>query len=212
LKQIAFRFKNISITNLNKIIMNLYQNELFHIYNRGNNRQQIFFNRENYLYFLEKVNLFLKPHADILAWCLMPNHFHFMVYISPEKDVKELSKGIQVILRSYTRGVNKEQGRTGSLFTQNTCSKALYNQFGEYKIPYSETCFHYIHQNPMKAGLVTLMEDWEFSSFRDYTGLRNGKLINRSVTNKFIEIPQDVTLFYHNSYENLNENLIDGIW
>ena len=192
--------------------MKLYPNELFHIYNRGNNRQQIFFNRENYIYFLEKVNLFLKPHADVMAWCLMPNHFHFMVYISPDKDVKEFSKGIQVILRSYTRGVNKEQGRTGSLFTQNTCSKALLDEYREHKTTYAETCFHYIHQNPMKAGLVKLMEDWEFSSFRDYVGLRNGRLINRDVTNRFLEIPQDMTQLYKNSYGDLSESLIESIW
>jgi putative transposase len=192
--------------------MKLYSNELFHIYNRGNNRQQIFFNRENYIYFLEKVNVFLKPHADVMAWCLMPNHFHFMVYISPDKDVKELSKGIQVILRSYTRGVNKEQGRTGSLFTQNTCSKALFDEFRDKKTPYAETCFYYIHQNPMKAGLVKMMEDWEFSSFRDYVGLRNGRLINRTTTNQFLNISQDIAQFYKDSYGDLDEGLIENIW
>ncbi len=192
--------------------MKLYSNELFHIYNRGNNRQQIFFNRENYIYFLEKVNTFLKPHADVMAWCLMPNHFHFMVYISADRDVKELSKGIQVILRSYTRGVNKQQGRTGSLFTQNTCSKALLDEFREKKKPYTETCFHYIHQNPVKAGLVGQMEDWEFSSFRDYIGLRNGRLINRTVTNQFLEISQDFAQFHKDSYGDLDENLIENIW
>ena len=69
---------------------------------------------DNKYFSIEKINTFLKPYADVMAWCLIPNHFHFMVYISPDKDVKELSKGIQVILRYYTRGVNKEQGRTGS--------------------------------------------------------------------------------------------------
>jgi REP element-mobilizing transposase RayT len=178
----------------------LYSNELFHIYNRGNNRQQIFFNRENFIYFLEKVNIFLKPYAGVMAWCLMPNHFHFMVYISPEKDVKELSKAIQIILWSYTRGINKEQGRIGSLFTQNTCLKAFLDEFREKKTSYAETCFHYIHQNPMRAGLVKQMEDWEFSSFRDYVGLRNGKLINRTVTNQFLGISEDVS-----SHSNLND-------
>lgn len=83
--------------------MNLYPNQLFHIYNRGNNKQRIFFKRENYLYFLQKVKEYLKPHADIIAWCLMPNHFHFLIYIRPEKDTKEVSTAIQIILRSYTR-------------------------------------------------------------------------------------------------------------
>jgi len=55
---------------------------LYHIYNQGNNRQNIFLNRENYLFFLRKIQKHVLPFADILAWCLMPNHFHLMVYIN----------------------------------------------------------------------------------------------------------------------------------
>ena len=54
---------------------------LYHIYNQGNNRQKIFFSNDNYLYFLTKFKEHILPHADILAWCLMPNHFHLMVYV-----------------------------------------------------------------------------------------------------------------------------------
>jgi len=57
---------------------------LYHIYNQGNNRQKIFFSREHYLFFLNKIKKHILPHADILAWCLMPNHFHLMIYV---KDV-----------------------------------------------------------------------------------------------------------------------------
>ena len=56
-------------------------NHIYHIYNQGNNRQKIFFNRENYLYFLKKVKQHILPYADILAWCLMPNHFHLLVAV-----------------------------------------------------------------------------------------------------------------------------------
>ena len=54
---------------------------LYHIYNQGNNKQKIFFSRENYLYFLQKINKHIRPHVDVLAWCLMPNHFHLLVYV-----------------------------------------------------------------------------------------------------------------------------------
>ena len=64
--------------------MNFESGNLYHIYNQGNNRQQLFFSRENYLFFLKKIKKHILPHADILAWCLMPNHFHLMVYV---KDV-----------------------------------------------------------------------------------------------------------------------------
>ncbi len=57
---------------------------IYHIYNQGNNWQAIFFNRENYLFFIRKIRIHILPFADILAWCLMPNHFHLMVEVKDE--------------------------------------------------------------------------------------------------------------------------------
>jgi len=58
--------------------MDFDKGHLYHIYNQGNNQQMIFFNKENYLFFLKKIRIHVLPFADILAWCLMPNHFHLM--------------------------------------------------------------------------------------------------------------------------------------
>jgi putative transposase len=57
------------------------EHQIYHIYNQGNNKQKIFFSRDNYLFFLKKLKIYVLPYADILAWCLMPNHFHLMVYV-----------------------------------------------------------------------------------------------------------------------------------
>ncbi len=59
--------------------MNFAEEHIYHVYNRGNNSQTVFFNHENYMFFLEKIRTHIFPHADILAWCLMPNHFHLMI-------------------------------------------------------------------------------------------------------------------------------------
>ncbi len=64
---------------------------LYHIYNQGNNRQKIFFSSENYLFFLKKMRSHLLKHYELLSWCLMPNHFHWMVFI-PEDYKQEYSK------------------------------------------------------------------------------------------------------------------------
>ncbi|MGM0622302.1 MAG: transposase, partial [Bacteroidota bacterium] len=53
---------------------------------------------------------------------------------------------------------------------------------------YATACFLYIHQNPVIAGLVSKLEDWEFSSFRDYAGMRNGKLVKKELAFEFIEL------------------------
>ncbi|MGR3812024.1 transposase [Jiulongibacter sp. NS-SX5] len=169
-------------------MMNLYSNEVFHIYNRGNNREPIFFSRDNYLFFLRKLKKHVSPHCNILAWCLMPNHFHLMIYIGKNSNPKMLSEGFKILLSSYTRAINKQEGRVGSLFTQNTKSKALTDSLKTNLYP--THCFNYIHFNPVAGGLVREMKDWEFSSYRDYYEGRKGSLVNRDLCLGFIEFEE----------------------
>ena len=57
---------------------------LYHVYNRGNNKEKIFFKERNYFYFLTKVKLELSEYFHFIAYCLMPNHFHFLIRIKPD--------------------------------------------------------------------------------------------------------------------------------
>ena len=76
------KFITITISLLNcYIIMYFETSGMYHVYNQGNNRQIIFFNKENYFFFRRKIRIFILPFADILAYCLMPNHFHLMISI-----------------------------------------------------------------------------------------------------------------------------------
>lgn len=194
--------------------MEFLENELYHIYNRGNNKQRIFFKSENYLFFLGKVRKYIQPHCDILAWCLMPNHFHFLIYADNRtvktKPISGLHKnamieGIRVLLSSYTQAINKQNNSTGSLFQQNTKAKLI----SKSDLSYSITCFHYIHQNPVRAGLVSKMEDWEYSSFNDYFGKRNEILTNKTATYSILDL--NMLYFYEDSYKALDETLIQNI-
>ncbi len=172
--------------------MHLVQGEIYHIYNRGNNKQRIFFQPQNYPYFVKGMQRYLAPCCDLLAWCLMPNHFHFLVHAN-EKSVpvikdgsferQQFSQAIKQLLSSYTKAINKQEQRTGNLFQQKTKGICVSDDDG-----YDTTVFHYIHQNPMKAGLVKKMEDWEFSSFRDYVGLREESLCNRELAQQLLAI------------------------
>jgi len=200
--------------------MQFENGHIYHIYNQGNNRQEIFFSRENYLFFLRKIRIYILPYADILAWCLMPNHFHFMVLVNHEEltmgsegfapsetlaegKKRTFNSSIGIILRSYTNAINKQQKRSGALFRKNTkaecitCSDGItpsfFNRDGitQINIPdperqYPELCFHYIHQNTVGAKLVKNSVNWEFSSARDYAGLRNGRLVNKNVAKNYI--------------------------
>ncbi len=196
--------------------MQLEKGYLYHIYNKGNNQRDIFFKRENYLFFLEKIKTYILPYADILSWCLMSNHFHLMVFIREEElriesdtmtqshritRTRTMNNSIAIMLRSYTRAINKQQNFSGSLFKAHTkaecinCPEGITLSFIKSKInienpekQYPQTCFNYIHQNPVKAKLVTKEVDYEFSSARDYANLRDGKLINKDIAFEYIVI------------------------
>jgi putative transposase len=205
--------------------MHFEQGHIYHIYNQGNNRQRIFFERDNYLFFLRKMREYLLPYGDILAWCLMPNHFHWMVAVKaveidvaavgavtdgvtsshPVSKLRILNDSIAILLRSYTRAINKQTGRSGNLFREASKAECLtklegitpsfYNTSTGTQISthyleeqYPQICFEYIHQNPVKASLVKNAEDWEFSSYRDYYGDRKGTLANKEAAQKYISI------------------------
>ena len=193
---------------------------IFHVYNQGNNRQEIFFDRDNYLFFLEKIRVYILPYVDILAWCLMPNHFHLMVLVnkvaSPSGSATssraptgntpaDFNKSIGIMLASYTRAINNQQKRSGSLFRPKTkaecvnCIDGITPSFiisegttfinvSNPEKQYPQVCFNYIHNNPVKAGLVEESVDWEFSSAMDYFGKRKGTLVNKSVTKEYISL------------------------
>jgi putative transposase len=205
--------------------MHFETDRYYHIFNQGNNQQAIFLKRDNYLYFLKKIKRYISPHCDILAWCLMPNHFHFLIKANInsvktksiagiEKNV--LSESFRSFLSSYTRAINKQENTSGSLFRQNT--KAV--QLGKDEFLTADnpsfyhddifTCFSYIHQNPFNARLVAKLEDWEFSSFRDYANLRAGTLINKKEAYNSMSI--DAENYLEQAYLCLNEQSVTRIF
>ena len=164
----------------------------YHIYNRSN--ELLFYTRENYIYFLNNVRKHILPYGDILAYCLMPNHFHILLTVN-EKGVEFsrlnfrecmqlLPKSIGTMLSSYTQAINHQEGRMGSLFAHTTKAKMLNNAENNYAL----NCFMYIHQNPKMADLVEKIEDWEFSSYPDYIGKRDGTIINKQLALEILNL------------------------
>ena len=99
----------------------------YHIYNRGNNKENIFKEDENYYYFLNLVKKYLLQIADIYAYCLLPNHFHLLVKIKEEKllPLKIKSRKVKIhqpfsnLFNAYAKAINKKYKRTGSLFQEH---------------------------------------------------------------------------------------------
>ena len=195
--------------------MQFHQNNLYHIYNRGNNKQQIFFSDNNYFFFLEKIRKYVSPHCDILAWCLMPNHFHLLIHANETTcqlsktlpiPVFKLADNLGLLLSSYTKAINKQQGTTGSLFQQRTKSKLVLDEANNYPL----TAFHYIHQNPLKAKLVDRLEDWRFSSFREYAGMNKVSTCNKELAAQLLNL--NLQTFKADSYGVLNDELVKEIF
>lgn len=171
--------------------MKFEENRIYHIYNQGNNRQQIFFNHDNYLYFLRNYRKFVAPFCDTLAYCLMPNHFHFLINTTSKSVVErrvgslvltELSNGFRGLLSSYAAAINKQQNTTGSLFRQHTKAKLIESKTANYGF----IALHYIHQNPLASNLVSNLSNWVYSSYKDYLGIRNGTLCDKNKAEKLL--------------------------
>ena len=197
-----------------------HQEVIYHVYNQSINYELLFRERSNYLMFLQKVRKHIKPLADILCYCLMPDHFHLMLkpnatgclpsncgrFLRKDEDGTEqkfqqrLSHAFKIVLSSYTNAINKAYKRRGSLFRSKTKAKPGYCAFypdvadlddlAPYTrfIPYLHTCYHYIHDNPVKARLVTDPLEWEFSSALDYAGWRDSEVCNFAATEKLLGI------------------------
>ncbi len=223
--------------------MKFENNLIYHVFNQGNNHEQIFLNRDNYLFFLQKMRVHLSPHVEMLCYCLMPNHFHWLFQVKScvlkieERDLllkkpqilrsisdfnssddskssdelksegepryRSLNESIAILLRSYTRAINLQENRSGSLFRPHTKAKTGWidefitvdryrnGNFDFRAFPddeYGFHCFHYIHENPKRAGLCSEVTDWEFSSARDFAGLRNGTICNQNLAKKLLLI------------------------
>ena len=110
-------------------------------------------------------------------------------------DRQQFSQGIKQLLSSYAKGINRQEGRTGSLFQQKTKGLHVSTDSRDYAL----TAFHYVHQNPMKAGLVDCMEDWEFSSFREYLGKGSTFLCNRELAIQLLDL--NPNRIYEEAYE-----------
>ncbi len=195
--------------------MNIISDETYHIYNQGNNGEPLFLKDEDYIQFLRLFRKYVSPYSKVLAYCLMPNHFHFLIHATKDSekikrigniDLCQLSNGFCLLQSNYATYFNKQNERTGSLFRQKTKAKSM----TEGDKNYGFTASQYIHQNPLKAVLVKRMEDWIYSSFADYLKLRNGTLCDQELAFRLIGFNKEN--FAAESYKSIDEDLIPKIF
>jgi len=181
-----------------KTIAPLQPGHYYHIYNRGNNREDLFREERNYRYFLQLYARHVLPIAITFAYCLMRNHFHFLVRIrealqqtSQVSETCEVSTPGEVLtprqvsqhfsnfFNAYTKAMNKAYGRTGSLFEE---------RFGRIEVTtdaYFTNLVFYIHFNPQKHGFVDDFRDWPWSSYHTLQAAGDTKLNRAEVLDWF---------------------------
>ena len=147
----------------------LIPGNFYHIYNRGNNRETIFRTAENYRFFLERYTHYIELIAATYAYCLLPNHFHLLIYIrlTPElptsgkvgNSTLQPHRAFKNLFISYSMAYNRRYQRTGSLFQKPFKRKRVDNE------RYFMTLVTYIHRNPQKHGLINDFRDWPWSSY-----------------------------------------------
>ena len=166
--------------------------DYLHIMVQGINREYIFNKKEEiqkYLKILKK-NL-IKYDVLIIAYCIMNNHAHFLVYSENKKEVSEL---MRVVNTTYAIYYNKKNNRVGFVFRNRYRAEEILTN------AHLISCIKYIHQNPVKAGICNNMKNYEFSSYNDYL---NGKgFINKERIKKYLEYNGiDIEKILENKYD-----------
>jgi len=138
----------------------LKKDNYYHVYNRGINSQVIFKDENNMNYFLKLVTKYLSPKANVLAYCLLNNHFHFAIEVTSE--IKEINQAFSNLFNAYTKAFNKQNSRTGALFERPFKRKQIKDE------DYLKQLILYIHKNPENHNLVEDFQTYEFSSFNSF--------------------------------------------
>lgn len=182
--------------------------KFYHIWNRGNNRENLFYTSKNYEYFLRLYDQFLDPVAETYAFCLLPNHFHLLIrtkywFHPPGETNKKTTKGNPVSLAfqrfftAYSQAINIQERRSGSLFQK---------PFKRLEITSTQqmaNLVRYIHTNPQKHGIIEDFRNYPWSSYERVMRDRPSKLKKDEVIQWFKDKSNYVN--YHSRSINLDE-------
>jgi len=183
----------------------LLNGHYYHIYNRGNNGENLFPEERNYRHFLKLYIRYIYPIADTYAYCLMKNHFHLLVRIKPKPDLPGLedlegltshsySQPFSNLFNAYTKAINKAYGRSGSLFEKN---------FNRILIDTDRHFIHlvcYIHRNPQKHGFTDNFRTYPYSSYQTIRQQKQSRIEHQQVLQWFGSMQSFEN--YHRQFDN----------
>ncbi|MCK4812865.1 MAG: hypothetical protein KAT14_02900 [Candidatus Marinimicrobia bacterium] len=186
-------------------------NSFYHIYNRSIGNEKLFQTEKDYYYFIDKMKRYLLPSAHILSYCLIPNHFHFLIRIKEPTDLPagvrqqtdlpdgrehtSIDQGLKNFFNSYARSYNIAHQRHGRLFQYGYKFKEIQDE------GYLMWLIYYIHRNPIHHNLVFSCDIWPYSSYKGI--IHNNAMLSSDFVlelfggrEQFIELTSALTLQY----------------
>jgi len=168
----------------------------YHIYNRGNNKENLFIEEENYFHFLKLFQIHLLDIAEIYSYCLLKNHFHLVLKIKTIEELQEkktsknkLSQPFSNLFNAYTKAINKRHHREGSLF------KERFKRERKTTTEYLKNVIVYTHLNPVKHNFQNTYSDYIHSSFQSILSEKPTLLMRKEVIDLFGD--KENLIYYH---------------
>jgi putative transposase len=188
----------------------------YHVYNRGNNRDNIFYSDENYRYFLSKYDKYLSGYLNTYAYCLLPNHFHLLISVKQEPITpkgfktlsglssetlsgfisKQISSQFSHFFNSFAQAINKQENLVGSLFQK---------PFKRIEIKTNQHLLNlvfYIHANPQLHNITGNFRKYPWSSYEAFLDNKHSDL-QKEVIEWFDD--KDNFLGFHNQKAEIAE-------
>ncbi|MCF6348395.1 MAG: transposase [Flavobacteriaceae bacterium] len=167
----------------------------YHIFNRGINGCAIFNNDENKAYFLKLVDKYLTDKISIFSYCLMDNHFHFVIRVNDNEKI--VTQALSNLFNAYVKAFNKQHSRTGSLFEKHFKRIKLNDE------NYLKQLILYVHLNP-KHHLNIDFETYKFSSYQSILSKEETK-ISRDEVFELFDGKENFIFCHKRRKESLNE-------
>ncbi len=165
-------------------------NNYYHVYNRGASKGVIFRDDRDYRFLLKQFPRRLcEFNISIIAYCLMSNHYHLLLRQNGDRTISDF---MQAVFGVYSLAFNSVHERSGTLFEGPF--RAVLVDSNEYLL---QLC-RYIHRNPVDAGMVLKPEQWLYSNYREFVGLRSGALVDRNFVLTNFGTPHEYREFVEN--------------
>jgi len=157
----------------------LTEDNFYHIYNCGNNKENLFIEADNYSYFLLLIKKYLLDVSEILSYCLLKNHFHLLIKTKPNTESEKISRQFSNLFNAYAKAINKRYNRTGSLFKDRFSRIKVINE------DYLKSLIIYIHTNPVHHNLINDFRKYRHSSYHALISTKPTLLSRDFVINLF---------------------------